>query len=105
MIGGTVGPGMRNQRLTDIAKHSYDEAVRYARQHIYVNLYDVEEGRGWLLDGASVMIHLSRTQLSHQDSPHSRNPALILQALHLATSADGAKAAVTTLTDEHNMNL
>ena len=104
-FSGTIGPGIRNQRLVTFGDRAYVEAVKYTRQNIYVNIYDVEESRGWLFDGASVVLHLSRTQLSHNASPLSRNPVLELQALHLATGEGGAEAAVAALTDEHNLRL
>ncbi|ERF69251.1 hypothetical protein EPUS_09068 [Endocarpon pusillum Z07020] len=104
-FSGTIGPGIRNRRLITLGDRGYVEAVNYARQNIYINLYDVEERRGWLFDGASVVLHLSRTQLSHNASPLSRGLVLELQALHLATGDGGAEAAIAALTDARNMHL
>jgi hypothetical protein len=104
-IGVTIGPGIRNRRLLNLENRSYHEAVKYTRQNIYVNLYDVEDRRGWLVDGASAVLHLSRTQLSHHYSPHSGNPNLNLEEFHHANSAGGAETAVFALINDLNLNL
>lgn len=104
-VGATIGSGMRNHRILHLVKRSYREAVKYARQSIYVNIFDVGGRRGWLLDGASTVLHISRTQLTHDSSPHSGSPALNLEDFHHAHSGSGADAAVDALLDESNMLL
>jgi hypothetical protein len=96
---------MRNRRILHLAKRSYREAIKHARQNIYVNIFDVGDRRGWLLDGASAVLHISRTQLTHDSSPHSGNPVLNLEDFHYAHSGSGADAAVDALTDESNVLL
>ncbi|KAF4626411.1 hypothetical protein G7Y89_g11749 [Cudoniella acicularis] len=104
-VGATIGLGMRNRRILHLAKRSYREFVKFARQSIYVNVFDVGDRRGWLLDGASTVLHICRTQLTHDCSPHSGNPALSLNKFHHAESDVGADAAVDALLDESNMLL
>jgi hypothetical protein len=89
-------------QITDhlnLGNRSYREAVRTS--NIHVNMYDVEDRRGWLLDGASAVLNLSRTQLSHHNSPHGGNPNFNLRDFHHVTSDSEADAAVIALTDEY----
>lgn len=75
----------------------YDEAINFMRQHVRVNLYDVADRRGWLLDGASAVLHLSRTQLSHHESPHNKDAQVDLSLFQHASCDHGAEAAVFAL--------
>jgi hypothetical protein len=40
----------------------------HSGSYIHVVLYDVEDLRAWSLDGASALIHLTRTQVSRTPS-------------------------------------
>jgi hypothetical protein len=104
-LGATIGPGMRNHRILHLVKRSYREAVKYARQSIYVSIFDVGGRCGWLLNGVSTVLHISGTQLTHDSSPHSGSLALNLEDFHHAHSGSGADAAVDALLDESNMLL
>ncbi|RYP71784.1 hypothetical protein DL771_004596 [Monosporascus sp. 5C6A] len=63
ILGGSVNAVRGNRDKPDYVKHStYSVQIKHARE-IYAVLYDVESQRGWLVDGASALLHLVRTQV------------------------------------------
>ncbi|KAF2235938.1 hypothetical protein EV356DRAFT_90085 [Viridothelium virens] len=106
-IGGLSGSFVRGNRDKPnfFTQSAYLLQVKAARD-MYVVLYDTEAWRGWLVDGASALLHLVRTQvvrdpykdasLFNQDE---ENP---IKFQHPQLS-DGPDAAMDTLNNECNM--
>jgi hypothetical protein len=68
-----------------------------------VVLYDVKDRRGWLVDGASALLHLSRTQLS--SSPYSESRLFNLEDFHHADPKAGPSVSRRVLLDPQNRGL
>lgn len=63
LLGGSVNAVRGIRDKPEFFKHSgYSIQIKNAR-NIYVVLYDVGAQRGWLVDGASALLHLVRTQV------------------------------------------
>ncbi|MCJ1466973.1 hypothetical protein MMC07_005595 [Pseudocyphellaria aurata] len=78
----------------------YEQDVEFARG-IHVVLYDIEDCRGWLVDGASALLHLTRSQLSCL----SYCAKVKLSGFHHADLQGGADAAMAVLMDPGNRQL
>lgn len=68
-------------------------------------MYDAGDRRGWLIDGASAVLHLSRTQLSHHESPHNDNLHSDLRGFQHSGSDKGPEAATLALKANHDVVL
>jgi hypothetical protein len=60
--GATFSPGKKDTRLNLSSPGPYRKKIDSARQ-MNVILYDTEDKRAWLVDGANALIHLTRAQL------------------------------------------
>jgi hypothetical protein len=71
----------------------------------YVNLWDVGDKRGWLVNGASALLHLVRASLKH--SKRKLGSAFQLDPTHLLDVGGDTHAgsAIEVLLDEGNRNL
>ena len=78
----------------------YQQKIHFAR-NIYVVLYDIRERRGWLVDGASALLHIARAQLSCLNYCDN---VKISDFCH-ADPKGGSNAAQKVLTDPRNMRL
>ncbi|KAG9230363.1 hypothetical protein BJ875DRAFT_158352 [Amylocarpus encephaloides] len=92
----------------DIPIHlSHTRAPYFLKIHhagnINVVLYDVKDRRGWMVDGASALLHLTRTQLS--SSPYSESQSLRLEDFQHANPSDGSSAAKVALLNPKNRSL
>jgi hypothetical protein len=68
-----------------------------------VILYDTRDRRGWLVDGASALLHITRTQLS--SSPYSDSEIFRLEDFHHADPSAGVAAAKRALMDSKNREM
>ena len=80
----------------------YQIEMKHARS-MYVVLYDTQDSRGWLVDGASALLHLTRTQLSC--SPYKDEPRFKLSDFHHANPKTGADAGLKALMDDRNREI
>jgi hypothetical protein len=80
----------------------YQDQIRHAH-NIKVVIYDVRDRRGWLVDGTSALLHLTRTQLS--SSPYSESEFFDLDDFRYANPQDGASGAKKALLDPRNRKL
>jgi hypothetical protein len=80
----------------------YFQEIHFAR-NISVVLYDMRDQRAWLVDGASALLHLTRTQLS--SSPYCLSNLFKLEDFHHADPEQGCLAAQKALTDPRNMQI
>ena len=65
------------------------------QQSIWVNLFDVGERQGRLIDGASTALHLSRTQLSYAKNPFSSTSFDLTKFLHVDTGGGNGPQLVS----------
>ncbi|KAN0096737.1 hypothetical protein V8E51_015542 [Hyaloscypha variabilis] len=80
----------------------YELEIHYAH-NMNVVIYDTQDRRGWLIDGASALLHLSRTQLS--SSPYSESGLFNLEDFHYADPKAGPLGAKKALLDGENRAL
>ena len=80
----------------------YAQEVHFAR-NMKVVLYDTKDRRGWLVDGASALLHLTRTQLA--SSPYSDNDLFRIEDFNHADPNNGILAAKKALMDPKNRNM
>ncbi|TVY32542.1 hypothetical protein LSUB1_G007997 [Lachnellula subtilissima] len=80
----------------------YAQEVHFAR-NMKVVLYDTKDRRGWLVDGASALLHLTRTQLA--SSPYSDSDLFRLEDFTHADPTDGTLAAKKALMNSKNRNI
>lgn len=98
--GATFRKGIKDTPIHLKRSGPYAQEINFARS-IHVVLYDTKDRRGWLVDGASALLHLSRSQLS---SPgYCEN--VKLSDFHHADPQGGADAAMATLKDSTNRRL
>jgi hypothetical protein len=80
----------------------YAQEIHFAR-NMKVILYDVRDRRGWLVDGASALLHLTRTQLS--SSPYLESELFKIEDFNHADPCAGPRAAKRALMDLKNREL
>ncbi|KAH6677360.1 hypothetical protein B0J14DRAFT_636069 [Halenospora varia] len=80
----------------------YAQEVHSAR-NMTVVLYDVGEHRGWLVDGASALLHITRTQLV--SNPYCESDLFRLEDFQYADSNAGVSAANVALMNKKNRNM
>ncbi|KAE9374285.1 hypothetical protein N431DRAFT_556628 [Stipitochalara longipes BDJ] len=96
----------RGQQDTPIhlsyARRPYELQI-YSAQKMKVIMYDVKDRRGWLVDGTSALLHLSRTKLS--SSPYSDSRLFKLENFQHADPKAGLSGARKALLDPRNREL
>lgn len=73
----------------------------------FVVLYDVDDRRAWLVDGATALLHLVRASLKH-DENDAFNSLCLFSSAFLEESlrpGTGKSASIDFLTNKHNMSL
>ncbi|KAK3292379.1 uncharacterized protein B0H64DRAFT_419674 [Chaetomium fimeti] len=88
-----------------ITRGGYVDKLRWIRQR-YFTLYDVDDNRGFLIDGASTLLHLLRTSL-HLSSVDEFASELLFEHSKFQESPDPLKrsSAVKVLLSETNRRL
>lgn len=66
-------------------------------------LYDVDDRRGWLVDGASALLHISRAKLSAE--PFASSSYFEVSEFHHADPTKGLAGAAETLLDQRNRDI
>jgi hypothetical protein len=104
IIGGGVSfvKGRKDVPIYLVRGGPYFQEIHFAR-NISVVLYDTRDRRAWLVDGASALLHLTRSQLS--SSPYCHSNLFKLEDFHHADSKQGCFAAQKALTDPRNMEI
>ncbi|EXJ76154.1 uncharacterized protein A1O5_00662 [Cladophialophora psammophila CBS 110553] len=102
ILGGSMTAVRGNRDKPMYVKHSgYSIQIKQARKK-YVVLYDTEAQRGWLIDGASALLHLVRTQTVQE--PYGGQDSLFNPSKFKHPGIDqGPDAAENVLKDESNM--
>lgn len=80
----------------------YQQTLHFAG-NMHVVLYDVGDRRGWLVDGATALLHITRTQLS--SSPYSESDIFNIEDFHYADPVAGLHAARRALLDPRNRKM
>ena len=101
-LNGSFAKGNKDTPLSLRKTSLYLVETHYARK-MNVILYDTKDRRGWFIDGASALLHLTRTQLSTK--PYKDARLFKLQDFHHANPKDGADAALNALVDDFNRGL
>jgi hypothetical protein len=80
----------------------YEQEIHSA-YNMKVVLYDTEDRRGWLIDGAAALLHITRTQLC--SSPYSDSELFKLDKFHHIDPTDMVYTAKKALLDPRNREL
>jgi hypothetical protein len=98
----SVALGIKDKPIRLTSLDGYGQQIRsIAAKNIL--FYDSGDRRGWLVDGASALLHLARSSLALDDSngfPITRKPLKEAE-----TNIQGRKAAISVLNNDHNRNL
>jgi hypothetical protein len=95
-VGTTFNIGRKDiaPALKSSEARAYDSQIQDA-SNMTVLLYSTRDRRGWLLDGASALVHLSRAWLTSKSAEH-KNPEA-LRRLHYTTDNGGRDSAIELL--------
>jgi hypothetical protein len=108
MVGSYVSGGTsftRGNKDTPIYLHRggpYQQEIHSA-YNMNVVLYDTEDRRGWLIDGASALLHITRTQLC--SSPYSESELFEIDSFQHADPRGGLRASRKALLNSGNRSL
>jgi hypothetical protein len=108
MVGNYLSGGAsftRGNKDTPIYLHRggpYQQEIHSA-YNMKVVLYDTTDRRGWLIDGSSALLHITRTQLG--SSPYSESDLFDIDKFKHANPTGGALAAKKVLLDSGNRAL
>jgi hypothetical protein len=89
--GATFAEGNRDTPIYLSRRGPYLQEVHFAR-NMNVVFHDIKDRRGWLMDGASALLHIVRTQLSSR--PHCSSPLFKIENFQHADPRNGADAAI-----------
>lgn len=93
-IGGTFAFGDKDTSFGLSGPGPYERKIFWASQ-ISVILYDVDDRRAWLVDGANALLHMTRAALSQKE--FRDNALLDLNKFSYADPDSGEDAAVNAL--------
>src|SRR5690242_17417171 len=105
-MNATVALGKKDRPLSLIDDNDFNEKISWIAGK-YVLLHDVEARIGWLVDGASALLHLLRASLHHDRG--NRFSSILgyvdvtLKEVVLERQYTGAEAAVRFLTNVDNL--
>ena len=98
--------GKKDKAIHLKARDDYVSQLRWIAKK-FVVLYDVDDQRGWLLDGASALLHLVRSSLQRDQDDEFRALTLFdAKDMKEATIPyTGKAAAINVLTNSENLNM
>ena len=107
IVGASGSVARGNRDKPEYVEHSaYSVQIENAR-NIYVVLYDVAARRGWLVDGASALLHLMRTQVVRKPYGGSgslfNDPSFNRSTFNHPGIDGGPDAAAKVLKEDRNM--
>lgn len=100
--GASFTKGTHNVPIHLSHTSPYELEIHHARS-INVVIYDVKDRRSWLVDGASALLHLTRTQLSSE--PYASTGLLDIGKFRYADPKAGASGAKQALLDPQNREI
>jgi hypothetical protein len=101
--GVTFARGIKDTPIILSRAGPYEQEMDDAARKMYVVLYDMRDQRGWLLDGASALLHITCTQLSSR--PYCNSKLFDCQRFEYADPTKGPDAAYRVLTNQSNREL
>jgi hypothetical protein len=91
-IAATITPGRQDRGIRTSSKEMFYVEVVEKMTKMHVLLYDHDDGRGWLVDGASAVLHLLRFHVARY-RPICDGGRFSLEDFKYADSAAGVKSA------------
>ncbi|KAK6863666.1 hypothetical protein PG995_000194 [Apiospora arundinis] len=104
--GGSVAIGKKDRPARAVKATDYHKQLDWVEKR-HVVLYDCHDRCGWLVDGLSALLHLTRAWIAHrreQDKPVEFEDDDIIEA-RPPLAYTGRRAAYSLLTNEDNMAL
>jgi len=104
--GMTAAIGKKDKGILIKARDGYLRQLMWVASK-FVLLFDVNDRRAWLVDGASALLHLVRSSIKHLQEHKEFGGFCLFKWDHLQESpeqASGKQAAVSVLTNEDNMH-
>lgn len=96
--------GIKDQPI-HLIRGSYTPKLEWIHDK-YIVLWDEKCKRGWLLNGTTALLHLSRAALKHkQEGPFKSSLLFESESMEEATERLTAESAIKVLTNENNMKL
>lgn len=94
-----------NQKPIHVSRDGYIPKLKWAAGK-YVILWDEEARRGWLVNGASALLHLLRASLEYCQKDKFRHAFLFDKSSFVeAEGSNNADSAIKVLTNERNLRL
>ena len=104
-VGANIAPGKKDTSVT-IAEardsRPYEQQMDAASE-MFVNFYDTDAQKGWLLDGATALLHLTRAWLSSSYASFSSEQAVA--KFTYPSAFDGRRSSLSTLNLEANRGI
>ncbi|KAL6819261.1 hypothetical protein V8C40DRAFT_281571 [Trichoderma camerunense] len=95
---------IRDQPI-DSKRRDYTGKLEWIHDN-YIVLWDEKRKRGWLLNGTTALLHLSRAALKcKQEGPFKSSLLFEFESMEEATERLTAESAIKVLTSENNMKL
>lgn len=106
--GASIILGKRDKAVHIHSRDDYVTRLKWIAKK-YTVLYDLQDRRAWLLDGASALLHLVRASLQHDGDKNDPFKDLFLFEEHFLTESSapfsGMAAAIHVLTNQANTEL
>jgi hypothetical protein len=104
-VGITAAIGKKDKGILIKPRDNYLRQLSWVTKK-YVMLYDVNDRRAWLVDGASALLHLVRSSIKHFQESKVFAELCLFRWENLQEAiqeASGEEAALSVLTNEDNM--
>lgn len=102
--GANFAPAKKDISVTIAESRPYEQQMDAAREML-VNFYDTDTQKGWLLDGATALLHLCRGWLSSEYASSSCSAEAAIKKFTDPSTFDGGKASQYALNLEANRSL
>ncbi|KAI1353493.1 hypothetical protein F5Y01DRAFT_323133 [Xylaria sp. FL0043] len=99
--------GKRDKAVQLRCRDDYTMRLKWISKK-FVVLYDVQDRRAWLLDGASALLHLVRASLRHELNDDQFNSQFLYQESALVEAPNphsGKSTAINVLTNPRNLEI
>lgn len=103
-IGTSITPGRQDRGIRTSSKDTFHTEIVQKMSKMHVLLYDHDDGRGWLVDGASAILHLLRFHVATYP-PICEGETFKLDQFRYADSKAGFKSAKDVLLSPELQNV
>ena len=103
--GVTAAIGKRDKGILIGARENHLQQLMWVA-HQYILLFDVNDRRAWLVDGASALLHLVRSSVKYLQEHQGFGNLCLFRWNHFQEAEENAsskQAAISVLTNEENM--